>query len=429
MTREFRTYSMRDDPFFSIVLATYNRGHHIKPTIESVLRQTFTDYELIVVGDGCDDCTEEMVTSFESERISWRNLARNSGSQSFPNNEGIRCARGAWIAYIGHDDVWAPNHLAQLHALVEHNRTTDFAVSGCIFYGPYGSEVYYVTGLFTESDAAFKHFFPPSSFAHRRDVVAHIGEWRQPRSIAAPVDAEFLLRAAQAGLRFASTGCVTVHKFAAGHRYLSYLRQNADEQYTMLQVLDQGSAGYVEHLIEVSKRTNRFMNMRYEDFSRFGNGQLFDHNRMNKGLNRPPLRPLSDMTVIEQTGEPRGLDWHGLGQWLRPVRWSGPNPRPKILIPFVGNRARMAIQIVALPPGAKPDDLSVLVENQEVDYTIEGADDGTLRLCFVAPLSRSDYTIVSLHTPIMFCPAEIGSSKDGRRLGLAAADIILDPLS
>jgi hypothetical protein len=325
--------------------------------------------------------------------------------------------------------VWAPDHLAHLRALIEHDRTIDFAVSGCIYYGPPGSEVYYVTGLFTDSDAAFKHFFPPSSFAHRSDVVARIGEWRDPRSIAPPVDCEFLLRSARAGLRFASTGRVTVHKFAAGHRYLSYLRQTADEQYAILRVLDQGSAGHVEHLIEVSKRTSRFMVMCYPDFSLYEKGLLFDRNRMNKGLNRPPLRPLSERAVIEQTDEPRGLDWHGLEQWSRPGRWSGPNPRPKILIPFVADRARLAIQIMALPPGAKPEDLSVFVENQKADHTIELEADGTLRLCFVAPLSRHDYTIISLHTPIMFCPREVAGSEDGRRLGLAAADIILDPLS
>ena len=69
---------MRDDPYFSIVLATYNRGQHIVPTIESVLRQTFSDYELIVVGDGCDDDTEQAVAAFPSERISWQNLPRSS---------------------------------------------------------------------------------------------------------------------------------------------------------------------------------------------------------------------------------------------------------------------------------------------------------------------------------------------------------------
>lgn len=151
---------MAADPLFSVVLATYNRGRHLIPTIESVLRQTCCAYELIVVGDGCNDCTEEAVASFKSERITWRNLPRNSGSQSLPNNEGLQCARGAWICYIGHDDIWAPDHLAELRALTERDEGADFAVSGCICYGPPGSEIYWVTGMFAESEAALEHFFP-----------------------------------------------------------------------------------------------------------------------------------------------------------------------------------------------------------------------------------------------------------------------------
>lgn len=426
---------MRDDPFFSIVLATYKRGQCITPTIESVLRQTFSAFELIVVGDGCDDGTEAAVASFNSERILWRNLARNSGSQSFPNNEGIRCARGEWVCYIGHDDVWAPDHLARLRALIEQNRAIDFAVSGCIYYGPQGSEVYYVTGLFTGSDAAFKHFFPPSSIAHRRDTTARIGEWRDPRSIAPPVDCDFLLRAARAGLRFASTGRVTVHKFAAGHRYLSYLRQTDGEQRALLRVLNQGGDGDVEHLIEISKRAGRFMTMRYSFFSRYSKGRLYDLNRMNKGLKRPPLRPLMRRVVIEQSNEPRGLDWYGVERrsvlfrwWSRPFRWSGPSPSPKILIPFTGDQARVAIQIRSLKPGATPEGLSVLVEEQQVEHMMELRANGTLWLRFVAPLSRHDYTVASLRTPMMFRPSDVGGGKEESRMGVAAADMILDPL-
>lgn len=70
------------------------------------------------------------------------------------------------------------------------------------------------------------HFFPPSSIAHRKSVCHRIGLWAMPQDVRAPVDGDFLLRAAQADLTFASTGKITVHKFAAGHRYLSYLQQS-----------------------------------------------------------------------------------------------------------------------------------------------------------------------------------------------------------
>src|SRR5215213_8100974 len=112
--RAFLTDSMARNPLFTVVLATYGRGVHIKPTIESVLDQSFPDFELIVAGDGCADQTESVVRSFADDRLKWCNLPHNTGSQSFPNNEGILHARGNWICYLGHDDIWAPDHLAIL---------------------------------------------------------------------------------------------------------------------------------------------------------------------------------------------------------------------------------------------------------------------------------------------------------------------------
>ena len=123
---------MSEAPFFSIVLSTYGRGRHIGPTIVSLLGQSCADFELIVVGDGCDDETEATVRSFPQERIAWRNLPHNTGSQSFPNNEGISAARGAWIAYVGHDDIWAPDHLEALAATIAADPAVDFVVSGCV---------------------------------------------------------------------------------------------------------------------------------------------------------------------------------------------------------------------------------------------------------------------------------------------------------
>src|SRR6185295_9746543 len=134
-------------------------------------------------------------------------------------------------------------------------------------------------GLFDDGAVASEHFFPPCSIAHRADVIGRIGEWPEPRLTAAPVDCDFLLRAVRGGLRFASTGHVTVHKFAAGHRYLSYLRPSADEQSAMLRALDSNYSAMTQDLVERSKRGAMFMTMRYPDFSQFETGQLFETSR------------------------------------------------------------------------------------------------------------------------------------------------------
>lgn len=218
-------------------MATYGRGRHILPSVRSVLRQDLDDFELLVVGDCCPADTGATLEPLADERVHWMNLSQRSHSQSGPNNEGIRRARGRLIAYIGHDDIWDPCHLSSLARLFAADTTLDFGVAGAIYHIPHGVPGSLVTGVFVEDSAKHAHFFPPSSLAHRRVVVDVIGPWRSPQSITAPVDSDLLARAAAANLRFASTKRITVHEFAAGHQYLSYLAHESHEQEAMLAAL------------------------------------------------------------------------------------------------------------------------------------------------------------------------------------------------
>src|SRR3954470_2850329 len=100
-------------PAISVVIATYNRSRALGHAIESVFRQTFTDWELIVVGDACTDDTAEIAQRYvrADPRVRFVNLERNWGEQSAPNNVGRALARAPLIAYLSHDDLWLPHHL------------------------------------------------------------------------------------------------------------------------------------------------------------------------------------------------------------------------------------------------------------------------------------------------------------------------------
>jgi glycosyltransferase involved in cell wall biosynthesis len=77
-----------------------------------VLDSSFTVWELVIVGDGCTDDTAEEVASFGDGRIRFVNLPRRSGDQSLPHNHGVALARGRYIAFLNHDDLYLPDHLA-----------------------------------------------------------------------------------------------------------------------------------------------------------------------------------------------------------------------------------------------------------------------------------------------------------------------------
>ena len=141
-------------------------------------------------------------------------------------------------------------------------------------------------------------------------------------------------------MRFAFTGQVTVHKFAAAQRYLSYMRQSDEEQRAALRAFDDKTE-VRESASRHLRRAGGFLTLRTMYFSWFKDGQIFNRNRAHKGLNQPPLQPLTQRVVLEQSDDPRAFDWYRLER--RGFRWSGPNPRPKILIPFTGGRAQVSI--------------------------------------------------------------------------------------
>src|SRR5687768_2452137 len=100
-------------------MATYNRSNLLPLVIHTVLWQTFTDWELLVIGDACTDDTEAVVNSIGDPRIHFFNLPDNCGDQSGPNNEGMRRARGKFVAFLNHDDFWMPEHLANAVARLD----------------------------------------------------------------------------------------------------------------------------------------------------------------------------------------------------------------------------------------------------------------------------------------------------------------------
>ncbi len=104
-------------PYFSVVISLYNKETHIQSTIESVLAQTFTDFEIIVVNDGSTDGGEAVVKSIDDARIVY--YSQENQGVSAARNFGIAKAKATLIAFLDADDYWYPNHLETLKALCE----------------------------------------------------------------------------------------------------------------------------------------------------------------------------------------------------------------------------------------------------------------------------------------------------------------------
>jgi glycosyltransferase involved in cell wall biosynthesis len=217
--------TLRRTPLVSVVIATYNWSSVLRHAIRSALWQTYPALEVIVVGDACTDDSEEVVRSFGDSRVRWDNLPENSGTQAFPNNRGIELARGEYVAYLGHDDLWLPAHLTHLVAALERSGA-GLALAATEAIGPPGSNVRSIRGHRTD---VVDRWRSPSAILHRRDVVDAVGGWRDFRTLVEPPDVDFVERVmARVGLTHSLA--LTVCKFNAAWRKDSYKLRRDDEQ-------------------------------------------------------------------------------------------------------------------------------------------------------------------------------------------------------
>ena len=103
-------------PHFSVVIPAYNRARFLPECLDSVLAQTFTDWECIVVDDGSTDGTRELVADYIRRDSRFRYLWQENAGASAARNAGIERARGEWIAFLDSDDRYYPDALAHFHA-------------------------------------------------------------------------------------------------------------------------------------------------------------------------------------------------------------------------------------------------------------------------------------------------------------------------
>jgi GT2 family glycosyltransferase len=125
-------------PPVSVVIPAYNRSGSIAAAIASVLRQSFADFELVVVDDGSTDGTAAAVASISDPRLRLVAHASNRGAAA-ARNTGLEEARGAWIAYQDSDDEWLPRKLEkQMARLAEPDAGWIAAYCGLLTVRPRG---------------------------------------------------------------------------------------------------------------------------------------------------------------------------------------------------------------------------------------------------------------------------------------------------
>jgi glycosyltransferase involved in cell wall biosynthesis len=104
-------------PFFSIIIPLYNKEKFIENTLQSVLQQTFGDFELLIVNDGSTDQSEAKTRKFTDNRI--RYYSKENEGASSARNFGIEKANSNYITFLDGDDYWYPHFLQEMAAAIQ----------------------------------------------------------------------------------------------------------------------------------------------------------------------------------------------------------------------------------------------------------------------------------------------------------------------
>jgi glycosyltransferase involved in cell wall biosynthesis len=190
-------------PIVSVVVPAYNASRYILQAVHSVLGQSLTELELLVVDDGSTDDTREVLARVSDPRL--RVLSRTNGGPACARNQGCRAARASrYVAFLDADDWWDADKLAsQIRYSDAH---PDLAAAGCFMrYVSSSGKVLGQTGqTLTPADlhrvAAGELFpFPMSSLIVRRTALARSGLFDESFRCPGSEDLDFVSRLAQAG--------------------------------------------------------------------------------------------------------------------------------------------------------------------------------------------------------------------------------------
>lgn len=118
--------------FFSVIIPTFNRESFIKQSIDSVLNQTYANFELIVVDDGSTDATQALLKLFNDDRL--QIIIQENHGVAHARNRGIEKAQGEYLAFLDSDDEWREDKLAKLVEAIAVNSEMRFFHHNEIWY-------------------------------------------------------------------------------------------------------------------------------------------------------------------------------------------------------------------------------------------------------------------------------------------------------
>lgn len=133
--------------FFSIVIPTFNRSDKISKCLDSIVCQSFKDYEVIVCDDGSTDNTIEIIETYKNKLANLQYIKiANSGWASKPRNEAMKIATGQWVCFLDSDDYWKCNKLEKTFTAIKNNKLAEIIYHDLAVVNNEGANLFTIKG-------------------------------------------------------------------------------------------------------------------------------------------------------------------------------------------------------------------------------------------------------------------------------------------
>ena len=185
-------------PAVSVIMPTYNRADYLKKAVQSVLDQTFNEFEIIIINNYSIDNTVEVIKAFNDGRIKVINF-KNEGIIAKARNQGIMQSVGKYIAFLDDDDLWCPDKLELQIKYMDEHPEFDLVYSNALIIDEHGSR----NGLLKNPtdaktghvfiDLLYDNFIPILTVLIKREIIETNGVFNEDPSMRAAEDYEYWL--------------------------------------------------------------------------------------------------------------------------------------------------------------------------------------------------------------------------------------------
>lgn len=175
---------MSNKALVSVIIPMYNAQKYIEETVNSVLCQTYKNFEILIVDNSSTDDSRKIVNTYNDERIKIVELDFNSGGPARPRNIGIENANGEYIAFLDADDIWLPEKIEKQTIFMEENKV-NFTSCDCslidekslkIPFGIKSQILHKIISKQSVSDVMKNNFILTSSVLIKKDLLIKFNE-------------------------------------------------------------------------------------------------------------------------------------------------------------------------------------------------------------------------------------------------------------